>query len=141
MEHARTRLGALATALVCAFLAPPARADVTASQKVSAEALFDDALRLMKAGNFPEACPKLEDSQRLDPGIGTLLYLGECYERTGRSASAWAIFREATSAAEAAGQTKRVKMARERSERVEKQLAYLTIDVVPATRALPGLLI
>ncbi|HEY3495615.1 MAG TPA: hypothetical protein VGK73_13050 [Polyangiaceae bacterium] len=139
MRHAWPRLGALALALACAALSAPARADVT--QKASAEALFDDALRLMKTGSYAAACPKLESSQKLDPGIGTLLYLGECYERVGRTASAWATFREAASAAEAAGQGKRVRMARDRSERLEKELAFLTIEVVEPTRALAGLLI
>lgn len=138
MKSAWRRLGAL-SAFVCVSFVAPARADVGASKKASAEALFDEALRLMKAGNHAEACPKLESSQKLDPGIGTLLYLGECYERIGRTASAWATFREAASAADAVGQNKRVKMARERSVRLEQQLAYLTIDVVDATRALAGL--
>jgi hypothetical protein len=137
----RNRFGALAAVLACALGTPPVRADVPAPQKASAEALFDEAIRLMKAGNFAEACPKLETSQRLDPGVGTLLYLGECYEKVGRAASSWATFREAASAAEAAGQSKRVQIARERAARVEAALAYLTVEVDPGTRALPGLVL
>jgi serine/threonine-protein kinase len=116
-----------------------ARAEASAAQKVAAEALFDDALKLMRAGKYTDACPKLEESQRLDPGIGTLMYLGECYENVGRSASAWASFREAASRAGAEGQTERARSASERATRLEPKLAYLTIRVAPETRAIPGL--
>jgi serine/threonine-protein kinase len=122
------------------ILAPAtALAQASASDKASAEALFDDALELMKAGHYAEACPKLENSQRIDPGVGTLLYLGECYERLGRTASAWASFREAASQAEASGQAKRAKAAHERIAKLEPDLAYLTIEVAEGTRSLPGL--
>jgi serine/threonine-protein kinase len=116
-----------------------AAAEGSASDKASAEALFDEALRAMKEGRYAEACPKLENSQRIDPGVGTLLYLGECYEKLGRTASAWATFREAASEADAAGQSKRAKAARDRYAKLEPQLAYLTIEVAESTRALPGL--
>jgi serine/threonine-protein kinase len=122
------------------FLAAvPAAAQATANDKASAEALFDAALELMKKGNYAEACPKLENSQRIDPGVGTLLYLGECYERIGRTASAWATFREAASQAEAAGEARRGKAARDRIAKLEPELAYLTIEIAEGTRALPGL--
>jgi hypothetical protein len=51
-----------------------------ASDKAAAEALFDQGVRLMKQNSFAEACPKLEESDRIDPAVGTLLYLGECYD-------------------------------------------------------------
>ncbi len=129
----------LSSLLACTALAPAAAAQSTAPQKVAAEALFDDAIKLMKAGHHTEACPKLEESQRMDPGIGTLLYLGECYENVGRTASAWATFREAASRAGAEGQNERLKNATERASRLEPKLSYLTIQVAPETRALPGL--
>jgi serine/threonine-protein kinase len=119
--------------------ATPAAAADSASDKASAEALFDAALELMKHGNYAEACPKLENSQRIDPGVGTLLYLGECYERIGRTASAWATFREAASQAEASGQAKRAKAAHDRIAKLEPDLSYLTIEVAEGTRTLPGL--
>lgn len=116
-----------------------AQAQSSAPDKASAEALFDTALKAMKEGRYTEACPKLENSQRIDPGVGTLLYLAECYEKIGRTASAWATFREAASEAEASGQTKRGKAARDRIAKLEPQLAYLTIEVAESTRTLAGL--
>ena len=57
---------------------------MSSSDKAAAEALFDQGVRLMKQNSFSDACPKLEESERIDPAVGTLLYLGECYERVGK---------------------------------------------------------
>jgi serine/threonine-protein kinase len=139
MNRSSAFFGGLLGLLVALDAGHAAAADATASDKASAEALFDEGLRAMKEGRFTEACPKLENSQRIDPGVGTLLYLGECYEKLGRTASAWATFREAASEAEASGQIKRAKAARDRIAKLEPQLAYLTIEVAEATRDMPGL--
>src|SRR5262245_23511913 len=102
IEHALAR-SAIAAVLSGALLAPGlARADVSAD-KAAAEALFNHAKQLVKEGKLSEACPKFEESLRLDPGIGTLLYLADCQEKAGKTASAWARFLEAAAAAKAAG--------------------------------------
>jgi len=114
-------------------------AEASAGQKAAAESLFDDALKAMKSGHFAEACPKLEESERIDPAIGTLLYLAECYEKTGRTASAWATFREAASAAQAQGETERTRKAAERADRLQPTLSKLTLKVVPETAQIASL--
>ena len=53
--------------------------------------------------------------------------------------SAWATFRQAASEAEASGQAKRAKAARDRIAKLEPQLAYLTLEVAESTRNLPGM--
>src|SRR5689334_22228130 len=58
----------------------------------AAQVLFDEGMRLMSRGDAREACPKLAEAQRLDPGMATQFRLAECYEKTGRRASAWALF-------------------------------------------------
>jgi len=115
------------------FGASDARAQ-DASGKAAAEALFDSGVQLMKAGRFAEACPKLETSQRVDPAVGTLLYLAECYERLGRTASAWATFREAESLARGSNQADRARTAGTRAQKLEPELAYLTVNVPPEAR-------
>ncbi len=107
--------------------AAPARAD--SADKATAEALFAHAKSLMKEGRFGEACPKFAESQRLDAGIGTMLYLADCYERNGQTASAWAIFLDAAGVAHAAGQADREKKARERAAVLEGKLNRMSISL------------
>ena len=130
---------ALVVCCVGVALPTSAQAEAGAAQKAAAESLFDDGLKAMKSGHFAEACPKLEESERIDPGIGTLLYLGECYEKTGRTASAWATFREAASAAAAQGETERTRVASARADRLQPSLSKLTLRVAPETAQLGGL--
>jgi hypothetical protein len=99
-----------------------------ASNKAAAEALFDEARKLMAEQQYAAACPKLEASQALDPGVGTLLNLADCYEKSGKTASAWAQFRETVSAAHKAGSSERERVARARLQQLEPKLSYLTID-------------
>jgi tetratricopeptide (TPR) repeat protein len=95
--------------------------------RAAAEALFNQGRQLMGAGKYVEACPKFEASQELDPGLGTMLNLAECYEKTGRTASAWAEYREAISLARAAGSKTREDLATERAQALEERLSTLTI--------------
>ncbi len=115
-------------------LAAGAHAQVSAADKAAAEALFDRGLALLREGKLEEACSRLEQSQAIERGIGTMLYLAECYEKSGKTASAWALFREASSEAQAAGQSERALAGRQRAERLEPQLSRLTIDVPEAHR-------
>lgn len=112
---------------VALALAGDGRAQPTAEDKASAESLFQDALRLIKLNNYPEACPKLEASNRLDPAVGTLFNLGDCYEHTGRTASAWSTFGEARRLAER-NRDRRVADATEREKALEPKLAKLVIE-------------
>lgn len=117
--------------VVAAFLCASTTADRVYAQerdKAAAEALFDEGRKLMAAGDFKAACAKLEASQALDAGVGTQLNLADCYEKLGRTASAWAQFRETITAARSAGSPERERIARERAEALEKQLSYLTIS-------------
>ncbi len=104
-------------------------ADETSSNQSMAEVLFREARDLMHEGRFAEACPKLRDSQRLDPGIGTLLNLAHCYEHSGKTASAWAAYNEAAATARAAGHSSRERLARDRAEALESRLVHLKIAV------------
>ena len=98
--------------------------------RAAAEALFNQGRDLMNAGKFTEACPKFEASQQLDPGLGTMLNLAECYEKTGRTASAWAEYREAIPLARAAGSKARQDLATERAQALQDRLSTLTIRAI-----------
>src|SRR4051812_9428226 len=102
-----------------------------------AEKLFAEARKLIEAGKMEEACQKLADSYQLDPGIGTLLNLAQCYARLGKTATAWATYREAADAAKAAGQADREKKATRAAEALEPELAKFTVTV-PEAAAVKG---
>ncbi|MBX3191688.1 MAG: hypothetical protein KF819_32145 [Labilithrix sp.] len=122
----------IAAAIAGVALASPADALGQAADKATAEVLFEQAKALLAEGNYAEACPKLAESLRLDTGIGTMLYLADCYERTGKTASAWGQFREAQASA-AKERDAREKIAKERADRLEPSLSRLTVVVPPAS--------
>lgn len=134
-------LVALAPACLLALSAGSALAQTNATDKAAAEALFDHGVRLMKSGSFTEACPKLEESERIDPAVGTLLYLAECYERSGRTASAWATFREAASLATNSGQAERARTATARAQELEPKLSRLSVEVAPEVVKISGVVV
>jgi hypothetical protein len=120
----------VSVAAVIALSAPRAAvAQPSASDRAAAEALFNQGLELLEKNRAADACPKLQESQRLDPGVGTLLYLADCYKQIGKTASAWATFREAAYAASAAGQKDREELATKEAAALESVLSKLVISV------------
>lgn len=113
--------------------AAPASAQVSTEDRVAAESLFGEARRSMLAGDYATACPKLEASRRLEPGVGTTLNLGDCYEKLGRTASAWAEFKSAAAEAQRAGDAVRKATALERAAALEPRLTRLQINVADAS--------
>src|SRR5262249_18357787 len=83
------RLGA-ACALAVTALAASASAE---DPRAAAQAAFVEGRRLADAGDFAAAATRFEESDRLDPALGTTLNLAACYERAGRLASAARAFR------------------------------------------------
>jgi hypothetical protein len=124
---ARLFLAAATAVLFCT----PLPAQAQSENRVAAEALFRRARELLEEGKYAEACEKLEASQRLDAAVGTLLNLARCYEQIGRTAAAWATYREAIALARASGQMDRADSARRAADALEPKLPRLTIEVSP----------
>jgi serine/threonine-protein kinase len=114
-----------------------ASAQSDAGSRALAVQLFDEAEALFEKEQLAQACPKYAESYRLDPQLGVLVYLAECYEKNGQVASAWGSFREAEEIARKRGDA-RGEHARERARALEPRLSYLTIEVPEPVRV-PGL--
>ena len=136
MRHEAGWKWALAACIL--VFAAEAHADVSAQDRAAARSMFDSARELVKTGKYAEACPKFEESERLDPGIGTQFNLADCYEHVGRTASAWSVFLEAASQAKLAGQGDREKASRDRADALAPRLVRLSIAVPPDSQ-IPGL--
>jgi hypothetical protein len=99
-----------------------------ASAEVSrASQLFDEGRTLMIEGRFGEACPRLEESQRLEPRLGTKLNVAFCQERLGKLASAWLAFQEAVIAARREGDVAREEFAKSRIDSLEPRVPWLRV--------------
>ena len=100
------------------------------AQSADAEALFRDGRNLIRRGKTAAGCDKLAASERLESSVGTLLNLGDCREKLGKLASAWAAFRKAEAMAKrSGGDDKRRDEAARRAAQLEPRLANLEIDV------------
>ncbi len=123
--------------LVCVTLASaPARAQ-SAADSATAQALFDRAKRFMAEGNYADACPVLEESERIEPRSGTRVNLADCYERTSRYASAWSMFLNAATLAKG-NNPEREAVARDRAAALVPRLSNLVITA-PSASTTPGL--
>ncbi|WP_394833054.1 hypothetical protein LVJ94_41785 [Pendulispora rubella] len=100
-------------------------------------ALFDEGMQLLERGKYAEACPKFEASLARLPGNGTRGKLAECYEKIGRTASAWALYREVAVLAARAGDATRQQVAVDRAKALEPKLARITVTAATT----PGLIV
>lgn len=140
IDRARRAAIAAVVAVVALSAGGGAEAQPTDAERAMAAALFQEGRALLKEGRIAEACPKLVESQRLDPGGGTLLNVALCHEREGKIATAWVEYREARAVAKRDGRADREEAANEAIQRIEVALSRLTI-VVPDEARAPSLAI
>ncbi|MDI1445919.1 hypothetical protein [Polyangium sp. 6x1] len=134
----RRILAAALTLAASIALAPGHAAAQGGDKKAIAEEAFLRGRELLDQGKPAEACPKFEESARLDPSVGALLNLALCNEQLGRTATAWARYKEAATLAHATGDTDRLRIAEEFAGKLAPKLSRLRVE---ATSPAAGLVI
>lgn len=104
-----------------------------------AESLFHEGKKLYNEKRYAEACQRLDQSHRADPAGGTVLLLAMCYERLGRSSSAWAKYSEALALARRDGRSDREQKAQEAMAALEPQLTYVTVTLEPEAKSISNM--
>jgi tetratricopeptide (TPR) repeat protein len=127
----------LASVASLSFLTPTeARAQ---NNEAIAESLFHEGKRLYNEKRYAEACQRLDQSHRADPAGGTVLLLAMCYERLGRTSSAWAKYSEALALARRDGRSDREQKAQEAMATLEPQLTYVSVTLELEAKSIPNM--
>lgn len=132
----RHRLAVVAVACVLWPAAASAQAPAgapaapAAGEGDCADALFNEAKALRDAGQYADACPKFAESRGLANGVGVTLYLADCYEKLGKTQSAWTEFRNAEKLAREKGD-KRADVAAAHAQSLEAKLNQVTLIPAP----------
>ncbi len=124
--------------LGAAFASPRwASAEPPVANKAAADALYDQAKALISEKKYDQALEKLLASQRLDPALGTLLNTAFCYERLGKTASAWATYNDVTGIAKATDDKQgRGERAAQAAKALEPRLSKVVVTV-PSDNRVP----
>jgi len=105
------------------------RAFAQGHDPAAAEALFSAGREAFEKGDYATACPKFEESHRLDPGAGALVNLAACREKLGQLASAWESWRQALRWL--APNDERRPSVEQRAEAIQKRVPWLEIELEP----------
>lgn len=123
-------------ALLAGALALLGRASWAQTPSNIAETLYQEGRELVAQGRFAEACPKFAESQKIEPGTGTLLNLAACNEQLGKTATAWSQFSEAYQVLVKQNDVQRAEYAKERRDALAARVSKITIRV---SQAVPDL--
>ena len=96
-----------------------------------ADRLFEQGRAAVRAGDLGKALERFEQSQRLDPAVGTLLNIADCEEKLGKLASAWTHLRQAIDQMKA--DDDRLGPIKKRIVALEPRLPRLTIALAQGT--------
>jgi tetratricopeptide (TPR) repeat protein len=114
------------------FVATSARAADDEVEKARATGLFAEAQALSEAGQLERACAKFEESVELHAGVGNQYHLADCWEKIGRTASAYTMFLKVVEKTRELGQADREKAAAERADALAAKLTRLRVEVKAA---------
>lgn len=109
------------------FPAGSAIAQTNASDAAIAQSLFEEGRKLMNEKKFPEACPRLERSYKLDPAPGTLLNLAVCHEAIGKTATARNEYLDTVTMARRDNRRDRLTFAQQHLKGLDGKVSTLTV--------------
>ncbi len=104
-------------------------AEPTPSDRALAVTLLQQGKELMAANNLAEACPKLEESYRVDADLGTLLNLALCHDQAGKMALAWTELTAAAAEATRNRQPDRATLAERRAAALEPRIGRVNVRI------------
>jgi len=109
----------------------------TAADKAAADTLFNEGKQLVNkpddAAAWAAACEKFDASLEKVSQLGTQIALAGCYEKLGKTASAWGAFRAAASVASKA-HDKRQRVLEQHATALEAKLSKLVIKIEAANK-------
>lgn len=118
----------LASALTLAFTAPASAQKPTKADRAEARKLLKMGVQLMNDGMCEEAIAKFKDSLKIVPSPATQINIGTCHQELGRTASAWAAYREAENLARTQRRQRYVRRAKRAALAIEGKRPRLVIS-------------
>ncbi len=120
-------------ALIVVAIVMLGSAPVLADNRTEAVLLFDQGQKEMKAGHYDKACNSFERSLAAYQDSGTKANLAMCYEKLGRLASSWLLWRELADLAPTPALRKN---AAARATKLEPKIAHYEIKIASATKGM-----
>ncbi|HEY8091003.1 MAG TPA: hypothetical protein VIF09_24240 [Polyangiaceae bacterium] len=117
----------LSAVVVVTSLAP---CGVAHAGSAEAETAFREGRKAMQVGDYPTACARFADSERLEPAPGTLLNLAECETHIGKLVSAHEHFGVAASGFPRGDVRRTVALSREAE--IDKRVPRLILRLAPS---------
>lgn len=118
-----------AAATLAVVLASPSAASAASPEDRAAAAQHSkQAQELRKQGQLAEACGHLQEVERLDPKLTSLMDLADCTEQLGKLVEAQALWAAARDRARQTEKPQSRARAEERLAAVEKRVAHLTLE-------------
>lgn len=130
-----TRRGLAVAVLALGLASASAASAASAENRAAARKHLGKAEELRKRGKLAEACGHLEEVERLDPKLPTLLELAECTEKLGKIVEAQAWWSLARDRAKRDEKPQSRERAEARLAAVQKRVARLTLQLAAGVPA------
>jgi hypothetical protein len=123
-SDAVSRFVAVASFVAASLMASAAFAQ-DARDPAAAETLFHQGREAADHRDYATACAKFQESNRLDPAVGTVFNIADCQEKLGKLATAWTLFQEVVQRLPA--EDSRRAIAEQRGRALESRVPKLTV--------------